>query len=216
MKNVVCLWISLFFAIPMFGQNVEEIIYTFQDGDIRVNEKFQVLSTVGELEGITPYKEIGTVSMKIESNDYNLKVLNFNGWRGDGGDFRVIRLFNNTDLILEFIDEEAWRKPYSEFYDSVNKFASFNNYSLVYPLQNEVTALLFEGYSWASQVPLLTIVIIKDNKAKVVFNKSLAVSEFNAYSKGFELTLIDDFDNPDKIYKLYTTTEGLMSILEIE
>ena len=96
------------------------------------------------------------------------------------------------------------------------KFASFNNYSLVYPLQNEVTALLFEGYSWASQVPLLTIVIIKDNKAKVVFNKSLAVSEFNAYSKGFELTLIDDFDNPDKIYKLYTTTEGLMSILEIE
>lgn len=216
MRTFVCFWIGVFFAMSVWGQNTEEIVYTFQNGEIQVNDLFQTSSNIGEETGITPYKEVGIVSLEADTKNYNLKVLNFNGWRGEGGDFRIIRLYDNTNLILEFIDEEAWREPYSEFNESVSKYASFNDYCLVYPLQNGVTALLFEGFSWASQVPLLTIIVIKDNKAKVVFNKSLAVNEFNAYSKGFELTLIDDFDSPSNTYKLYTTTEGLMKFEKIE
>ena len=215
-NTIVCLWVNLWFTISMLGQSIEEVVYTFQNGEIQVNENFQVSSNIGEQTGITPYKEVGNISIGIDSENYNLNVQNFNGWRGDGGTFRIIKLYNNTELMLEFIDEKSWRDPYSEFKESVGKYASFNDFCLVYPLQNGATALLFEGFSWASQVPLLTIIVIKDNKAKVVFNKDLAINKFNAHSKGFELTLIDDFDNPSNTYKLHTTTEGTMNFLKVE
>ena len=216
---------ALLCSILSFSQNAVNI-YTLSDGAIDVNTDFQAKSNIGNSTGITPYQEIGTVSFAANSRNYTLSVLNYNGWETDGGDFRVIRLYENNQSILEFIDEEAWigkkvedeyqATPFSAYKDDVVKHAVYNDHCIIYPLENGVTALLFEGFSWSSQVPLLTIVVIKDGNAKVVFNQSWAVEAFNAHSKGFELILIDyfqeEYDNnwhPDR-HRIYTTSDGTM------
>ena len=225
MKNIFVLVIVFLYSILSFSQNAVNI-YTLSDGAIDVNTDFQAKSNIGNSTGITPYKEIGTVSFVANSRNYTLSVLNYNGWENDGGDFRVIRLYENNQSILEFIDEEAWigkkvedeyqATPFSAYKDDVVKHAVYNDHCIVYPLEDGVTALLFEGFSWSSQVPLLTIVVIKDGNAKVVFNQSWAVEAFNAHSKGFELILIDyfqeEYDNnwhPDR-HRIYTTSDGTM------
>lgn len=215
MKYLISIVLCVFGIVQGISQQAEETVYTFSDGDIIVNRKFQPTLNIGDMAGITPFKEIGTTEFTANSQLYRLKTLNFNGWRGDGGNFRIVRLYDDTNMLLEFIDDNAWRDPFSEFKTSINRFASFNDYCIVYPLENNATALIFEGFSWGSQVPLLTIIVIKDNKAEVVFNQSLAIQKFNAYMKGFELTLIDDFEAPQNIYKLYTTSEGTMKFEKV-
>ena len=225
MKNIFVLVIVFLYSILSFSQNAVNI-YTLSDGAIDVNTDFQAKSNIGNSTGITPYKKIGTVSFVANSRNYTLSVLNYNGWETDGGDFRVIRLYENNQSILEFIDEEAWigkkvedeyqATPFSAYKDDVVKHAVYNDHCIIYPLENGVTALLFEGFSWSSQVPLLTIVVIKDGNAKVVFNQSWAVEAFNAHPKGFELILNDyfqeEYDNnwhPDR-HRIYTTSDGTM------
>ena len=216
MKHLISIVLFVFGAMQGISQQAEETVYTFSNGDIHVNENFKTCSNIGDIAGITPFKEIGTAVFTANSQSYRLKTLNFNGWRGDGGNFRIVRLYNNANMLLEFIDDYAWRDPFSEFKESISQFASFNDYCIVYPLENNATALIFEGFSWGSQVPLLTIIIIKNNNAKVVFNQSLAVQKFSAAMKGFQLTLIDDFEAPQNIYKLYTTSEGTMKFTKVE
>lgn len=216
MKHLISIVLFVFGAMQGISQQAEETVYTFSNGDIHVNENFKTSSNIGDIAGITPFKEIGTAVFTANSQSYRLKTLNFNGWRGDGGNFRIVRLYNNANMLLEFIDDYAWRDPFSEFKESISQFASFNDYCIVYPLENNATALIFEGFSWGSQVPLLTIIIIKNNNAKVVFNQSLAVQKFSAAMKGFQLTLIDDFEAPQNIYKLYTTSEGTMKFTKVE
>lgn len=210
MKFISTLLLGILCLIPFSVLSTDDNVYIFKNGDIHISENFKTSSNIGDMAGITPFKEIGTTEFTANSQLYQLKTLNFNGWRGDGGNFRIVRLYDDTNMLLEFIDDNAWRDPFSEFKTSINRFASFNDYCIVYPLENNATALIFEGFSWGSQVPLLTIIVIKDNKAEVVFNQSLAIQKFNAYMKGFELTLIDDFEAPQNIYKLYTTSEGTM------
>ena len=230
MKKIYILISALLYSILSFSQNAVNI-YTLSDGVIEVNTNFQAQSNIGNSTGITPYKEIGTVSFVANSRSYTLKVFNYNGWENDGGDFRVIRLYENNHSILEYIDEEAWigkkveneyqATPFSAYKDDVVKHAVYNDHCIVYPLENGVTALLFEGFSWSSQVPLLTIVIIKDGNAKIVFNQSWGIETFNANSKGFELILVDyfqeEYDNnwcPNR-HKIYTTSDGTMKFEKV-
>lgn len=230
MKSILVLIIISLYSILSFSQNPRNI-YTLSNGEIEVDSNFQAKSNIGNSTGITPYKEIGTISFTANSKNYILKVLNYNGWESDGGDFRVIRLYENNHSILEFIDEEAWigkkveneyqATPFSANRNDVEKYASYNDHCIVYPLENGVTALLFEGFSWSSQVPLLTIIIIKDSNAKVVFNQSWGIEAFNAYPKGFELTLIDYFQeeydsnwNPDR-HRIYTNSDGTMKFEKV-
>ena len=231
MKSIAVI-VGLCCTLQMWAQGVEDNVYTFSGGNIQVSSKFQESSNIGDLTDITPYVHVGTTSFVSNSKIYDLEFLNYKGCENDGGDFRVIRLCLSGKLILEFIDDEAWiGNPqrvewcgfaFERFKEDAKSFASFRNYCTVYPIENNATAILFEGFSWSSQVPLLTVIVVKDGKAKVVFNKSYEVENFNAYSKGFELTLIDKFRNSYdanlkvNTYKLYTTSEGTMKFKKIE
>lgn len=218
MKNIFVLVIAFLYSILSFSQNAVNI-YTLSDGAIDVNTDFQAKSNIGNSTGITPYKEIGTVSFVANSRNYTLSVLNYNGWENDGGDFRVIRLYNNGNLLLEFADAEAWRKPYREY---SNNYSTLTDYCIIYPMENDATALIFEGYPWSSQAPLLTIIVIKDNDAKVVFNQSWVIESFIPHSKGFELIIEKEYleyDNSNSQYldrhRIYTTSDGTMKFEKV-
>ena len=226
------LFLLLFLSVGQIFFPCRAEIYSFVKGKIQRNDtSYVVTHHEWPDEKVKPYSDVATLSIKANSKTYELKLQNYKGWEGgEGGDFRVIKLYHKGNLILEFVDEEAWIgekvrdrggvTPFSEFSEEVGKHATYNEYCLIYPLENNATALLFEGYSWSSQVPLLTIIVIKDNKAEVVFNQPWSVEFFSAKPKGFELVLIANFlqwgEGPEydiwgsDRHKLYTTPEGTM------
>ena len=247
MKILLSIALCLLCHMQIMAQHQPENIYTFDNkGGIVANKKFIDTHAERNDSEVKPYTLIGITSFEANSEKYELQVLNYKGWEGDGGDFRIIRLFHKGNQILEFIDEEAWignplvkegktwiggpsrdinmgGSHFSGFEDSVSNHATYTGHCLIYPLKNKSTALLFDGFSWSSQVPLLTIILIKGNKAEVVFNQSWGIEIFKAEKEGFDLTLMADFpvyeddDNiPDiwhpNFHRLYTTQDGGMKI----
>lgn len=216
MKHLSISIVSILYSTCLFAQ---EKVYSLVEGDILVNNESFISSNMGNYSDITPYTDVATHSFTSFSQNYELKLQNFNGWEEDGGDFRVIKLYNNGNLLLEFADEEAWTKPLNKY---SSNYSTLTDYCIIYPLEENVTALIFEGYTWASQAPRLTIIVIKGNKAKVVFNQSWVIEKFNAYSKGFELIIAAEYLEHDSdgdpcydtwcpnMHKLYTTSEGLI------
>lgn len=216
MRYISFLIMNILCSVCLFAQ---ERVYSFVNGNIQVNNNFLVSFNMGNYTDITPYTDVATHSFTSFSQNYELKLQNYKGWEEDGGDFRVIKLYNNGNLLLEFADEEAWTKPSEEY---LNDYSTLTNYCIIYPLEEDVTALIFEGYTWASQAPRLTIIVIKGDKAKVVFNQSWVIEKFNAYSKGFELIIAAEYLEHDSdgdpcydtwcpnMHKLYTTSEGII------
>lgn len=218
------------------AQNEAKRIYTIDDKqEIIVNDKF--IDTHVERNGadVMPYELIGQTVFKAHSKEYKLQVLQYKGWQDEGGDFRVIRLLHKDKQILEFIDEESWLgdpefadksiwepgiamrsiskggSPFSRVLRAIGKHATHTGHCLVYPLENEATALLFEGFCFGNDDPLVTIIVIKDDKAKVVFNKSWFVTGLYAHEKNFELYLEDDCLTPQNLGIVRTTSEGGMT-----
>lgn len=247
MKFLLSITLSALCYIQAVAQNLPENIYTFDEkGEIVVNNKFIDTHIERNDSTVKPYTLIGQTTFEANSEKYELHVLNYKGWEEDGGDFRIIRLFHKGNQIFEFIDEESWignplikdektwiggplrninigGRHFSQFEDSVSRHATYTGHCLIYPLKNESTVLLFDGFSWSSQVPLLTIILIKGNKAEVVFNQSWGIEIFKAKEAGFDLTLIanfpvyeDDDNIPDiwypNFHRLYTTPDGSMKI----
>ena len=217
MKHVLMLLISVVYSTHFFAQ---ESLYSFVNGNIQVGNTSFVCSNVGNYTDITPYSNVATYSFTSYSNNYELKLQNYKDWETDGGDFRIIKLYHNGNLLLEFEDSEAWRKPYKGY---SNNHSTLTDYCIVYPIENNVTALIFEGYPWSSQAPLLTIIVIKDNKAKVVFNQSWVIESFFPRSKGFELIIEKEyleFDNSNSQYldrhRIYTTSDGTMKFEKVK
>lgn len=217
MKRILILFLSFVHSVNFLAQ---ESIYSFVNGDIQVENTSFVSSNICEDTDITPYSNVATYSFTNYSKNYELRLQNYKGWETDGGDFRVIKLYHNGNLLLEFEDSEAWRKPYKEY---SNNYSTLTDYCIIYPLENNTTALIFEGYPWSSQPPLLTIIVIKENKAKVVFNQSWVIESFVPHLKGFELVIEKEFleyDNSNSQYldrhKIYTTSDGTMKITKVE
>lgn len=216
MRHILILLISIAYSAHFFAQ---ENLYSFVNGNIQVGNTSFVCSNVGNYTNITPYSNVATCFFASNSRNYELRLQNYKGWETDGGDFRVIKLYNNGNLLLEFEDSEAWRKPYEEY---SNSYSTLTDYCMIYPLENNATALIFEGYPWSSQAPLLTIIVIKDNKAKVVFNQSWVIESFIPHSKGFELIIEKEyleFDNSNSQYldrhRIYTTSDGTMKFEKV-
>lgn len=216
MRYVLSFILSFIFSVQLFSQ---EHICSFFGGDIQVGSTSFVSSNVGNYTDVTPYTDVATFPFVSCSQNYELKLQNYKNWENDGGDFRVIKLYGNGNLLLEFADVGAWRKPYSNY---SNNYSTLTDYCIIYPMENNATALIFEGYPWSSQAPLLTIIVIKGNRAKVVFNQSWVIESFIPYSKGFELIIEKEYleyDNSNSQYldrhKIYTTSDGTMKFEKV-
>ncbi len=236
MRVLVTIILYVLCGIYAMAQNKLENIYTFDDkGEIVVNEKFVETYVEKNESEVKPYELIGISTFEAHSKKYELHVLEYKGWEEEAGDFRIIRLFHNNEHILEFIDEEGWigdslftegqtwlsRKSledirsrgrvFEDFAHRVSEHAKYTGHCIVYPLENEAAALLFEGFCYGSQPYVFTIIVIKDGKARVVFNQSWFVSVFEPHENGFSITLENDCCTPNTIGRICTTQDGGMT-----
>lgn len=236
MKVFVSILLCALCCMQSVAQSEAKRIYTIDDKqEIVTNDGFVDVHVDRNGSDVKPYELIGQTTFEAHSKEYKLQVLQYKGWQNEGGDFRVIRILHEGKQILEFIDEESWLgdpefadksiwepgitmrsiysggSPFSRVLKLIGEHATYTGHCLVYPLENEATALLFEGFCFGNDAPLATIIVIKGDKAKVVFNKSWFVRGLDAHEKNFELYLEDDCLTPRNLGIVRTTSEGGMT-----
>ena len=236
MRQFISVLLSALCCMQIMAQSIAENIYTFDNKhEIVTSDKFIDTHTDRNGAEVMPYELIGQTTFNANAKEYKLQVLQYKGWQDEGGDFRVIRLYYEGEQILEFIDEESWigdpeyadkniwepgiimrsiftgGSPFSQVLKLIGENATYTGHCIVYPLENEATALLFEGFCYGNEPPLITIIVIKGDKAKVVFNKSWFVTGLYAREKSFDLYLEDDCCVPRNLGTVRTTPEGGMT-----
>ena len=231
MKRTQLFILSLLCCVQAMAQTKAENIYTFdENGEIVVNEKFIEQNVEFNNQDVKPYEPVGITTFEVDSEKYELHVLNYKGWEDEAGDFRVIRLYHGGKQILEFADDNAWigdplfkegqtwlrdpidgsGTPFSQILDLIGEHATYKGHCLVYPLANDVAVLLLEGFTYGCGQTLTTIIVIKDGKAKVVYNKCRFVTGIYANEKQFELYLEKDRTTAQYEEVVSTTVDGAM------
>ena len=235
MKPFKLITLCILCSIQILAQEKPENIYTFDEkGEIAVNEKFIGHQVEFSDQSVKPYKFVGITTFEAHAEKYELHTLNYNGWENEAGDFRVIRLHHNGKQILEFTNDDAWigdplfkegqtwlcdstrsiysgGRAFSRILDMIGEHATYKGHCLVFPLENDATALLLEGFCYGNDNPLLTIIIIKDGRAKVVYNRPWFVTGIYACEREFKLYLEDDCCTPQNIGLISTKSDGSMA-----
>lgn len=212
------LFILLFLNICVlngWAQQQSNDLYTISGNDIQTKGEFIVTQELGGYSNIKPYTLKGEFTF---DNDYHVRFYNYKNWDDEAGDYEVVEINYAGNQILEFINESSWKntpKKYLEYSVLDNKNALF------FSLENNVKAIILIGHSYACDPPVLTIIVIKDKKAQVVFNQPWKIEDFKSYPKGFELTVIDEVKvvgddnwNPNRL-KIYTTSDGTMKFEKV-
>ena len=231
MKLIQLVILSLLWCVQAVAQSKVESVYTFdENGEIFVNEKFIEQNVEFNNHNVMPYEPVGITTFEVHSKKYELHVLNYKGWEDEAGDFRVIRLYHEGKQILEFADDGAWigdplfkegqtwlrdpidsnGSPFSHIMDLIGEHAIYKKHCLLYPLTNNAAALLLEGFTYGCGETLTTIIVIKDGKAKVVYNKCRFVMGIYANEKQFELYLDEDPTTAQYEEVVSTTVDGAM------
>lgn len=234
MKLAKLISLCLLCCVQTMAQTEAENVYTFdENGEIVVDEKFIERNIEFNSQSVKPYEPVGITAFEVHSEKYELHVLNYKGWEDEAGDFRVVRLYHDGKQILEFADDGAWigdplfkegqtwlrnpvrsidsgGSPFSHIMDLIGGHATYKGHCLIYPLANDVTALLLQGFTYGTGETLTTIIAIKDGKAKVVYNKCRFITGIYANENKFELYLENDHTATRYQEVVSTTSDGTM------
>lgn len=122
----------------------------------------------GRFTGVKPYvlKSSDTVDA---GRAYVVNCSKYKGWENEAGDFNVVEITCGGDTVLTLDNSDAWvRFPYGRGGDGQCPY-------YVLPLGGGAAALFFKGYTYESPSPL-TVVVLKDGRASLVFNKRMVVN----------------------------------------
>lgn len=162
-------------------------------------------------QNVKPYRTLGDVFI---NDDYEVRAQGFNGWQ-DPGDFNVVSIYRGDSLIFEFSDPwYAFRK----IPDSLKTFSSVpNDYFYIFTMENGATAIILRGYCYGSQPPSLTVILLYQGSAHLVYYKEeeFLINNISVSPGGyFELELHDEVPSLDYIPKVYylKATENDMKI----
>ena len=98
--------------------------------------------------------------------------------------FNSIEIRHDNRIIYSVKNEEVWRN--AEFANG-----SAHQYEVL-PLTNTASAILFFGWPYDSTPPLLTIVVVNEGKAELVFNRYCDILSYEDKNGAFSLIYTPD------------------------
>lgn len=109
---------------------------------------------------------IKEVSLSMSSFKYSVKLKGYEGWENEPGDYHVIEILCNSKPVFEMRYDDGWDYFYLESTDGTPDvpFKEIN-------LSADCKALIFTGLTIMSQPPFLTVVLLRNGKATLVYNK---------------------------------------------
>ena len=92
-----------------------------------------------------------------------------------------------------------------------------------------MTALIFDGYAYASQPPKMPIVVVKGDQAAVVQNLNIDIEKFSLKDGLLDVTFVDSYpeywedengneksNSSARRYRITSTTDGTMMFEQVE
>ena len=190
-----------------------ETLYSFSlsDSTICYKDTIKLKRETYKEEDLKPYKPIGNF---LINSPYEVRLVRYNGrgWDNDPGDYHIFSIYKGDSLVYEISNPSAFNKIPNEF---KNLSTYPNDYFHIFEMDNGVTAIVLEGYSYGSQPPSLTVILFYQGAAHLVYYQEMKflINNISVSSGGyFEIELLDDvpsFDcTPDKFY-LKATPSGM-------
>ncbi len=160
-----------------------EPIYTFADDTIVIKQKFIDGYYLGDLTETTPYVLTRTEEVRLpdSSGKSDLRLLKYRNDEDEWIEFNVIELVRNGVTTLQLQNTNGW----GELSPSLNLSGNYIRIELT----NNTIALIFEEYIYASQPSNISIIIITENEAKLIYNKPMFINSVNITGNSFSMEL---------------------------
>lgn len=123
-----------------------------------------------------------------QGKEYSVDCYRYQGWGEDPGDFHVVKIRENGKEIYSLENGLGWNNFSSRWKSSNSAFYSAS-------LDSQTLALFFVGASVMSQPEYLTVVILKNGKATLVFNKQCVIADLVKSDNSVLFKLWNDHDD---------------------
>lgn len=186
-------------SFVMLAVSQTDSIYSIVNNEIVTKSQYVDSFYSKVYNNITPFTFKASKSVTIGQDVYDINMMRYKGWGIDGGSFEVVEVKDdNGKTLLQLQNSEAW-----ENIDS--KLRVFGYYYFI-PIKIDATstALIFVGFIRASQPSFVTIVVLRNKKATLVYNKQL----FIASIKSGTIYLSDDAGENDVVHNYRIWVEG--------
>jgi len=135
----------------------------------------------------------GSISMSVGTQNYDVKTGYFKEeWYeteyGTHG-FTVITIYSGERKIFELRQPEMWTHTYDGQTTMDYRRYTDNRYFIPIPLSEQAVALAFIGWPYGGDVPYLTIIVLTENDAKLVFNKHMGINTITRTDKSYLMKL---------------------------
>lgn len=183
MKKIIVFLLICCCHIMIYGQ--EQVFSYSANGTVEVKSKF-VDSFDNDMNAGSTSNILKTSEQVTSSSgaSYTVKCLKYQGWENDPGDFTVIEVLSNGRTIYTLNKDEGW-----DYFPQNWSTLSSCKSCYVENLGSDAFALLFVGTTIASQPPYLTVIVVKDEKATLAFNKPYFLENIQKNSNSTILSL---------------------------
>ncbi len=164
---------------------------------------------------ITPYIPRKEVSVNTNTGThYTVRLLKYNHWENEPGDYTVIEIRYKNNTILTITDGDGWDYFYTE-----KDTATQQKPVYILPMPNGCTFIIFTGITITSQPPFFTVVALKNGEAKLVYNRRSYINDitrsgnstiFHLQENTLEYSVSDKIPDNSPILHTLTFKDGMI------
>ena len=203
--------------LPALSYGQEQVFSKSNDGVIVVKPKYIESFHNGDYKNITPYiVEQSRNETASDGSVYLVKCLKYRNWENDPGDMHVLEVLYQNKVIYNLVNNNSGWENIADEPQGVEKTSFYYKMNL----GDDAIALLFVGVYIMSQPPYLSMVVLKDGKATLVFNKPSYINkiekngdtiDFKLQSNTLEYLDINSSEpiNPPELHTL-TLKDGMI------
>ena len=128
LRNIV--WVGmLFLSLLTYAQKP---VYSFSDkGDIVTNSSYIKPFDTCTFKGVTPYiMKFENMLKTLSGQTYEIRCYKYNNWENDPGDFHVIEVRYNNNVVLTLENPEGWDFFSQDFVSSIMSYLCYGKVDL--------------------------------------------------------------------------------------
>lgn len=177
---------ALFFTVFCAQAQIGSAIFSIDPkGNITTKSEFiDPFYEDCDLSALT-YAPGNPVAVKLPSKTYTIRTCAFDEWEceADRG-FNVIEITQKNRDVLTLKQGEFWTFITDDRPSFNLEEYTDNNYFIRVPLSAKSQALIFRGFMYGTGPAPLSIVVLTENQAKLVFNKEMYINSIIQISSG--------------------------------
>lgn len=195
----ISLIIALLIITSICKAQSEEAIFNINSERI-ITTKSNMIDPVGT-DNVLFKGYSSSTNVTVGNTVYTVKTAVGENENADFG-FNIISIYNNNSNLLTLKDHDMWTYTYSGRSTTNYKSYTDNKYFITIDLSQYAKALLFIGWPYGGDLPILTIIVLTENDAKLVFNKNMGISTITKTDNQYLIkvkTVLEEYDSSGRL-----------------